>query len=97
MHERPPSAPNDADKAAPLSIRISAWLGASLQPLNTAIAEHPWIASTVVAVCVAVLALILRGPVDAIAAFVGILPTCRLVLWVLKKTGGFVPPAPFSQ
>jgi hypothetical protein len=97
MPQRRPSAQSDADQAAPLSIRISGWLAASLQAPNTAITEHPWIASTAVAFCVAVLALILRGSADAIAALVGILPTCRLVLWVLKKTGGSVPPPPFSQ
>jgi hypothetical protein len=97
MRQEPPSAQDDADRAAPLSVRISAWLAANLTPLNSAIRQHPWVASTVVAVCAAVIGLLGRGPVEAVEAFVGVFIGCRLLLWALKKTGGFVPPPPFSQ
>src|SRR4051812_18985981 len=66
-----------------LAVRLVALGTAVLDPIDSAARRHPWLASLASGLLVALLALLVVGPVSALCALVAIPPACRAMLWLV--------------
>lgn len=81
---RPPHRPELS------AVRFVVWIGTWLAPLDPWIRRHPWLTSLLAALTVAAVFALIEGAEKAAVAFVGILPACRFVLYMVA-TGAFGP------